>query len=190
MKKNNMIFWAMVFCTFSTIGSRAQTITHRDALVYYTGIALQVKEIVPKVRDVWGRVQLSLMAARESQTFRANPFDISSLKNAYAQNLRDLDRSIRTVNALEETDSEINLKKVVDVYLTDIKQAEEAALPKIISLLENGVNKINDQQTTMLKGFLYKGQELQTGLRTIENLLATYQRKYNITGEEMRMFGL
>ena len=179
-----------MICSFSSIATSAQTISHRDALVYYSGIALQVKDILPKVRDIWSRVQVNLMTAGESRSRKANPPDIDQLKNAYTQNLRDLERAMRAVNALEETDSEINLKQFVAAYLSDIRQAEETALPKIITLLGTGIDKINDQQTTMLKGFLYKGQELQKGLRMIEDLSAAYGRKYNITSEELRTFGL
>lgn len=190
MKNGKIRIWSLMICSFSSIAARAQTISHRDALVYYTGIALQVKDILPKVRDIWGSVQLTMMAAGESRSHQANPADIDHLKNAYSQNLRDLERALRAVNALEETDIEINLKQVVSAYLSDIRQAEETALPKILLLLGTGIDKINDQQTNMLKGFLYKGQELQKGLSMIENLTGVYQKKYNITAEELRTFGL
>ncbi len=190
MKNGKILICSLLLCCITSIAARAQTISHRDALVYYTGIALQVKDILPKVRVIWASVQATMMAAGESRSHKASPADIDHLKNAYSQNLRDLDRAIRAVNALEETDSEINLKQVVSVYFSDIRQTEETALPKILLMLGTGIDKINDQQTTMLKSFLYKGQELQKGLGLIEDLTGAYRRKYNITPEELRTFGL
>ena len=179
-------FWVILFGVCFGLASTAQTPTHRDALVYYSLIASQVKDLVPKTRLIWGHVQSNLHAAAESNPFRPNRSEIQMIKTAYEQNVRDLEKGIRSVSALAETDPEIDLKQVVVRYLTGIKQAEESALPKIILLLETGVNKINDQQTAMLKGFLHKGRELQSDLQRIEVLMATYQQKYAITPEEQK----
>ena len=63
-------------------------------------------------------------------------------------------------------------------------------MPKILSLLEAGLGKINADQTTTLKSFLAKGQELRNKSRNIENLLSDYRSKHNLSAEELRKFGL
>lgn len=173
-----------------SLSSGAQAITHRDELIYYTTIAKQLKNITPDVLKVWGQIKQTLLKAKNSPVHKPEPADISDLKSASSQNIHDLDRAIREVNALDETDSTLSYKSGALSFLLEIKSTEEQAMPEIVLLLTRGIDKINDQQTTALKGFLSRGEELQSRQQQTDNLALRYRQRHNITDEDLRKYGL
>lgn len=184
----NILFPAFLFLI--SLNSFSQTTTHQDDLIYYTTIASQIRDAAPKMQGLWGQVQQGVMTAGENKTHQLERPAIENLKNASSQNISDLERKIRSITALHETDAELNLKEFAISLLTDAKNIQQSAMPQIISVLEKGVDKINNSQTSTLKGFLSKGQDLKYKLRDIENLLSSFQNKHNISREELTKFGL
>ena len=190
IKFSSLIFCFSIFFFLLSRSSVAQNITHQDDLIYYTTIAAQVKDAAPKMQGLWGQVQQSVMTAGENKSHQLDRAGLDILKNASAQNINDLERKIRAVSALHETDPDFNLKVSCINLFTDAKNIQQSAMPQILAVLEKGIDKINSQQTSTLKSFLSKGQELQYKLRDIQNLFISFQNKHNITGEELRKFGL
>ena len=191
----NIKILPFIYCfsilTFSFfLNTVAQNITHQDELIYYTTIAAQVKDATPNMQGLWGQVQQSVMTAGENKSHQLDRAGLDNLKNASAQNINDLERKIRAVSALHETDPDLNLKESCINLFTDAKNIQQSAMPQILAVLEKGIDKINSQQTSTLKSFLSKGQDLQYKLRDIQNLFTSFQNKHNITGEELRKFGL
>lgn len=170
--------------------SFAQTATHQDDLIYYTTIAAQIKDAAPKIQGLWGQVQQSIMTAGENKTHQADRQELDNLKNVSAQNISDLDRKLRMVSALHETDAELNLKELCISMFADAKNVQQAAMPQIIALLEKGIDKISPQQTSLLKNFLSKGQDLLYRFRNIQTSLISYQDRHQISSDELRKFGL
>lgn len=190
MKLYNRQFVLSALIIFTSLNSYSQISNHQDDLIFYTTIAAQVKDAAPKMQGLWGQVQQSVLTAGENKIHQADRASPESLKNASSQNINDLDRKIRAVSALHENDSALNLKELCINLLTDAKNIQQSSMPQILFVLEKGIDKINAQQTSALKSFLSKGQELQYKLRNIQNLFISYQNKHNITGEELRKFGL
>ena len=187
---STLIYCFSAFSFLLPVNSVAQNISHQDELIYYTTIAAQVKDAAPKMQGLWGQVQQSVMTAGENKSHQLDRSGLDNLKNASAQNINDLERKIRTVSALHETDPDLNLKESCINLFTDAKNIQQSAMPQILAVLEKGIDKINSQQTSTLKSFLSKGQDLQYKLRDIQNLFKSFQNKHDITGEELRKFGL
>lgn len=187
---STLIYCFSAFSFLLPVSSVAQNISHQDGLIYYTTIAAQVKDAAPKMQGLWGQVQQSVMTAGENKSHQLDRAGLDILKNASAQNINDLERKIRAVSALHETDPDLNLKESCINLFADAKNIQQSAMPQILAVLEKGIDKINSQQTSTLKSFLSKGQELQYKLRDIQNLFISFQNKHNITGEELRKFGL
>lgn len=190
IKSLQFIYCFLFLGFFPTPNAFAQSITHQDGLIYYTTIAAQVKDATPKMQGLWGQVQQSVLTAGENKTHQLDRTNLDNLKNISSQNINDLERKIRAISALHETDPDLNLKELSISLLTDAKNIQQSAMPQILAVLEKGMDKINGQQTSTLKSFLSKEQELQYKLRDIQNLFISYQNKHNITGEELRKFGL
>ena len=179
-----------VFIVPISLDCFAQTGTHQDDLIYYTTIASQIRDATPKMQGLWGQLQQSLVTAGGNKNQQLDKGSLQSLKNASSENINDLERKLRTLNALHETDTELNLKQSVIMLFTEAKTIQEKAVPTILLLLETGLGKINAQQTTTLKSFLAKGQELRNKSRNIEGLLYTYRAKHNLSEEALTRFGL
>lgn len=188
--KLKLLTYFSIFIFLSPQTSVAQNITHQDNLIYYTTIATQIKDVTPAMQGLWGQVQQSVMTAGENKMHQLNKTSFDNLKNASLQNINELERKIRAINALHETDPDINLKELCINLLTDAKNIQQTAMPQILAVLEKGIDKINGQQTSALKGFLSKGQELQYKFRDIQTMFLFYQNKHKITGEELKRFSL
>ncbi len=183
-------FTFFLFYSCLTLTSAAQSSNPQDNLIYYTTIVTQIKDATPKMMSLWGQLQQSLMTAGGNKHQQLDRVTIQSLKNASSENINDLNKKIRTVNALHETDTDLNVKQSVLTLFTEAMSIQESAMPVILSLMETGLAKINPQQTTTLKSFLSKGQELRQKSRVIENLLSDYRVKHNISPQDLAKFGL
>lgn len=179
----------LLFFLFIYNASPAQSNAHQDELIYYTTLARQMKEALPQLQSLWAQLQQTLIAASQTKNQQPDRAAIENIKSLSTESRNDLNRKIRTVNVLHETDVNLNLKQSVINLFTDAKNIQETAIPVILSVLSNGVDKINNQQTSTLKSFLSKGQELQNKSREIENLFDIYRRTHNITDEELHKFG-
>lgn len=184
----NILFPILIF--FISLNCFSQTSTNQDNLIYFTTIASQIRDATPKMQGLWGQLQQSLVTAGGNKNQQLDKGSLQSLKNASSENINDLERKLRTLNALHETDTELNLKQSVIMLFTEAKTIQEKAVPTILLLLETGLGKINAQQTTTLKSFLAKGQELRNKSRNIESLLYTYRAKHNLSEEALTRFGL
>lgn len=175
---------------FTTLNSYGQTAIHADHLLYYSTIALQLKDITPKVQTFWGEMNQTVITATDNGNHKLDGSAISKLKDDLRNNENELDRKIRMIGSLDETDPELNLKQTVIDYLTEAKSFEEAAVPKVIQYLEKGLDKMTEQEKQILKLFIVKGEQLHKRSRMIENLSGNYRAKHNITNLELEKYGL
>lgn len=189
MKYLSLIVSQVLVITFS-ITSCKQTSSHKDDLIYYTTIALQMKNIAPRVQDFWLQMQQGVLTARQNGDGKLDKPSFDSLKNSYAAILNGLDSEIAIINMLKETDEELNFKQAVLFHLTEIKSLNQALIPQCLRLYEIGIGKINDRQKEALQTFVTKGQELQLKSGDIQHMSLVYQRKHNISNEELKKFGL
>ena len=170
--------------------SYCQTSTHADDLLYYTTIALQMKEITPKVQSFWGELRQSIMTATENGNHKLDESKISNLKDDLRNNENELDRKIRMIGSLDETDKDLNLKQIIITYLTEAKSLEENSVPKVIQFLDKGIDKLNEQEKQVLKLFIMKGEELSSKSRNLQSISMAYRGKHNITNAELDKYGL
>jgi hypothetical protein len=149
-----------------------------------------MKDIAPKVQSFWGQMEQGMIAAKRNQDQKLDKVTLDSLKTSLSHLVTDLDAKINTVSAVSKTADNLNFKQAILSYLTETKQLQERAIPKIIELLELGLNKISDQQKEVLRLFDAKGQELQAKSTEIETLSLAYQKEYKITNDELKKYGL
>jgi hypothetical protein len=190
MKLGYPILYVLIFATSFSATSCGQTSSHQEDLNYYTTIALQMKDIVPKVQNFWERMKQGVLSAKQNQDQKLDKPTLDTLKGSLTKILTDLDSKIKKINSLNETDKNLNLKQTVAIYLEETKQLQQTAIPKVLELLENGLNKITDEQKEAVKQFSEKGQELQIKSTQIEDLSLEYQKKHNITSNELDKYGL
>lgn len=182
--------YCFLFTLFTYSAASAQSNTHKDEIVYYTTLARQMKEALPQLQSLWAQLQQTLIAASQNKNQQPDRTALENIKMASAQSRIDLDKKIRAANVLYENDIDLNLKQNVIGLFTDAKNIQETAIPVILTVLSTGTDKINNQQTSTLKSFLAKGQELQNKSREIATLFDIYRRTHNITDEELHNFGL
>jgi hypothetical protein len=132
----------------------------------------------------------SIMTAKRNQDQKLDKATLDSLKTSLSYIVTDLDTKIKTVNAINKTADNLNFKQAILSYLTETKQLQETSITKILELLENGLDKISDQQKEALQQFATKGQELQAKSTDIEALSLEYQKEYKITNDELKKYGL
>ena len=190
MRDYNSKICFLLLAVFVTLTSCGQKSTHEEDLKYYTSIGLQMKDVVPKVQNFWRQIKQGVLTAKQDETHKLDKAGVDSLKNYLSQIVNDLNDKIKVVSALKETDQDLAFKTAIIAYLTETKTLQEKAIPKILELLENGLDKINDEQKEALKTFQTKGQEMQVKSKEIEDLSLTYQKKHNITDEELVQYGL
>jgi hypothetical protein len=161
MKLRHYFFYLLVFALSFSATSCGQTSSHQDDLNYYTTIALQMKDIVPKVQSFWQQMKQGVLSAKQNQDQKLDKPTLDTLKGSLTKILTDLETKIKKINSLNETDKNLNLKQTVATYLEETKQLQQTAIPKVLELLENGLDKITDVQKEAVKQFSAKGQELQ-----------------------------
>ena len=149
-----------------------------------------MKDLVPKVHTFWGQMKQGILTARQNENHKLDKANIDSLRSFLSNNIIDVDTKIKTISALNETDPDLKFKQTIISYLTEIKNLQEAAMPKVLELLENGLDKINDKQKESVKVFMTKMQELQIKSKEIEDLSLAYQKKHKITNKELDQYGL
>lgn len=184
---NSSIFF---FSVFISLGSYCQPLTHSDDLLYYSTIALQLKDITPKVHSFWGEIKQSVITATENGNHKLDASTINSLSNGMRNNVNELDRKIRMIGSLDETDKELNLKQNVIDNLTEAKNLEEWSFSKVIQYLGKGIDKLSGQEKQLIKICMLKAEEVQKKSGSIPGLLIAYRTKHNITNTELEKYGL
>ena len=150
MRPHNLIL-SLLFLTHAvSITSCGLATSHEEALTYYTTIALQMKDVVPKVQAFWGQMKQGIMTAKRSQDQKLDKATLDSLKTSLSYIVTDLDTKIKTVNAVPKTADNLKFKQAILSYLTETKQLQETSMAKVLELLENGLDKISDQQKEAL----------------------------------------
>lgn len=190
MKLKHYVFYLLIFPLSLPATSCGQTSSHQDDLNYYTTIALQIKDIVPEVQSFWQQMKQGVLSAKENQNQKLDKPTLDTLKGSLARILNDLDAKIKKINSLKETDKSLNYRQTVATYLEETKELQQTAIPKILELLENGLDKITDEQKEALKQFSAKAQQLQIQSTRIGDLSLEYQKKHNITNNELDKYGL
>src|SRR5204863_7393232 len=110
--------------------SCGQTSSHEEALTCYTTIALQMKDVAPKVQSFWGQMKQGVIAAKRNQDQKLDKVTLDSLKTSLSHIVSDLDAKIKTVNAISKIADNLNFKQAILSYLTETKQLQETAIPK------------------------------------------------------------
>ena len=190
MRHHNSTFSILFFALLVSLTSCGQKSSHEEDLKFYTTIGLQMKDVAPKVQIFWGQMKQGILTARENESHKLGKTSIDSLKMYLSKNIEELEKKIKIVNVLSETDNDLNFKKTIIDYLEQTKTLQETAMPKVLELLENGLDKINDQQKDAVKIFMTQGQELQIKSKEIEDLSLVYQKKHKITNKELDQYGL
>jgi hypothetical protein len=190
MRSGNSLISLLFLAPAVFTTSCGHTSSHEEALTYYTTIALQMKDVVPKVQVFWGQMKQGIITAKRNQDQKLDKTTLDSLKTSLSHIVTDLDTKIKTVNAISKTADNLNFKQAILAYLTETKQLQETSIPKILELLEIGLDKISNQQKEALRQFATKGLELQAKSRKIEALSLAYQKEYKITNDELKKYGL
>lgn len=168
----------------------AQDISKQDHLIYYSVIAKQWRDIVPKLQELWGQCEQNVMNARKTSDHKAGSSSIDNLRRAYNENISDLDRANREITALDETDTALGYKQAVLTFLDDAKTIEQSAMPQLLTVLGVGIDKVTDNQNNALKIFLSKLEELHNRTFQINNLAIRYRQRHGITDDDLRNLGL
>ena len=179
-----------LFFLFISSVSFAQQNTHADELIYYTTIVKQFNEITTKVQSCWNQLQDVIIATQKNSSHVADAGAVSELRSASVQNINELNRAIRMISALSETDNDNSLRQQVSDFLADIKATQESAIPGIAAVLLRGTDKMTAQETNMMKTFISKGRDLQRREKEFQNTFSSYRFRHNITADELQKYVL
>jgi hypothetical protein len=190
MRRFNSTLYPLLSTFLLFVISCGQTDASQDDLIYYTTIAMQMKEIKPVLEGYWHEGLQNMLVARQNEDHKLDKKNIDTLKKHFADAFRALDEKIKIISSLKETDKELALKDTIISYLTDIKKLDEEAEVKTFELMETGLDKVTDEQKAGFHKFIIRGQALQNRSQEIENLSLEYQKKHNITKDELIKYGL
>jgi hypothetical protein len=178
-------------CGQTSTHEGGQTSSHKEDLIYYTTIAAEMKAIRPKVEAFLGQMKTGVHAANSNETHKLDKASLDSLREYFNRTISDLNLTIKIMGALKETDKDLDFKQTVLSYLTEVKQLQEAAIPVVLDMLENGVDKVTDKQKKALgQKFMDIGNKLDGKGQGIRILSLAYQKKHNITAEELKQYNL
>ena len=119
-----------------------------------------------------------------------NKLKIDSLKNQYQHLINYLDSNIETLNVIAETDKQLNLKGKWINYLKKTKGVYSNRFTETLELLNNKKGSITEDQNKSTKIIRKKMEEdLDVYFKNVMRSVQEYQRKYNITDEDLKQYG-
>ncbi len=131
-----------------------------------------------------------MLTARQSSDHQLDKPQVDTLQNHLDTIVADINSKIQKLKAISEVDKDLNLKDRTIAYLTEARQLQENAIPVILQLLTNGLDKITGEQRVALKNFMEEGGKMQQESIELQNAVLDYYKKYNITDEEINKNGL
>ena len=181
------LFIATFLLSLTSCGQKA---SHQQAIDYITSIGTQMLDSKSKIETFWDEMKSGMLTARQSSNHQLDKPQVDTLQNHLDTIVADINSKIQKLKAISEVDKDLNLKDRTIAYLTEARQLQENAIPVILQLLTNGLDKITDEQRVALKNFMEEGGKMQQESIELQNAVLDYYKKYNITDEEINKNGL
>jgi CRISPR/Cas system CSM-associated protein Csm2 small subunit len=190
MRLQNHCIHLLFVIFFLSLSSCGEKTSHEKEVSYFASIAIQLKDIVPKVHAFWKEMKQGVITATQNQDHKLDKFTLDSLKTKLAIVIKGLDQSINKINSLNETDSQLDLKHKVSFFLQETKEMQISVFSKVLKILETGIDKVTDQDKETLNQFKLNLQGYQNKSKEVEDLSLEFQKKHNINNKELVKYGL
>jgi hypothetical protein len=167
--------------------SCGQAIDHEKEVRYYVVLN---KIRIETAKPVYNCIQA--MSFGYSATFTKKPGDkmdsntINWLKKMYPLAIQALDSAIYKLNAIEELDSEINLKGKMLSYYRDSKTFLESAEPKFIDMLTVKNGELTNEERQTYSKLTNESKKLNEKEISFDDVFVEFRDKHHVTGTELK----
>jgi len=185
-KTNILLFIISVFL----FSSCEKQVSNEKQILYYTTVGIEMKNTSILVNDFFHQTVKIIKEAQEVHDKKIDSSKITLFTESYHESIFTLSKAINKLTTLKEIDQDINLKEKVLAYYKEVMMLQEATIPHLINVLNNGVDNITDKEREVFKNFQIRTPELQLKANELQKLSLDFQEKHHITEEQLTEYGL
>lgn len=178
------LFCSLLICIV-IFTSCENKVDHEKAVSFYRTISAEMITASETVNGFWDQMTTAAEAAQNSPDKKIDSTYADSLYRLYESANLALTKAIDNISGLEEADPELNLKEETVLHLKETISIQESAIPDVIQILRNGLDKMTTVQRESFLDFQTKGGKLQKDAEILKLNAEIFMKKNGITDEEL-----